>query len=146
MRRPFRKAIRVLAPLALTVALGGSAYAYMASNVEPTTSAGSGSGVVSGYIVQGITYALTMAPGDPGDLLNVAFSLTPASGDLPAQAVAVWFDSDTSHVASKQLTTCEEIGGPTSAGVTYWTCSLDMWDQQAGPAPTATALHVAAVH
>ncbi|MCL8207041.1 MAG: hypothetical protein K6V97_03065 [Actinomycetia bacterium] len=133
---------RILVPLLLTLALGGSAYAYMASNGVSASSAGSGGGPISGYTVGGITYGLNMTPGDPDGLINVAFSVTPAPGGQPATSVAVWFDNDPSHVASSTQGTCRKIGGPTDEGVTYWSCDLNLWNPSAG----ATVLDVAAAH
>jgi hypothetical protein len=146
MRWRFRRAARLVAPIGLTLLLGASAYAYMASNTVSPSSAGVGVGVITGYRVSGITYDLSQAAGDPDNLLNVAFMLTPASGNLPATSVAVWFDNDMRDVASTRLGTCTEIGWPTRRGISYWTCSLNLWSQDAGPAPWSTHLHVAAVH
>jgi hypothetical protein len=146
MRWPSARSGRLILPLVLTMALGGSAYAYMASNVDPPSSAGAGAGTITGYTVGGITYDLSQVPGDPDNLVNVAFSLTPAPGGQPATSVAVWFDNNKSNVASSRLGTCTQIGQPMSGGVTFWTCSLNVWDQEAGPAPTSTVLDVAASH
>lgn len=145
MRWPRVRRARLLAPLGLALLLGIPAYAFMASNEVSASSVGSGFGTITGYTVSGITYGLSLAPGDPDNLFNVGFRLTPVSGNLAAQQVAVWFDKDKANVASSLLGTCRMIDGPTADGSTDWVCSLNLLDLEAGP-NTAMTLHVAAAH
>ncbi|MDA8198936.1 MAG: hypothetical protein M0Z54_05840 [Thermaerobacter sp.] len=151
MRLLRSKAATVLAPLALTLLLGGSAYAFMASNAVNQSSAGAGIGQITGYSVSNIHYTLSGQAGDPDNLTSVTFTLTPAPGGQPADAVAVWFDHNRTNVASSALGSCSDPGGPPGGGgpggpgATTWQCNIG-WSQQAGPAPVSTALSIAASH
>ncbi len=72
------------------LALG--AYAYTAANTVPASSAGSGSGAITGYTVSGITYTLNGT--DPRDIDQVAFTIAPtAANTVRAQLVAggAWY-------------------------------------------------------
>jgi hypothetical protein len=148
MRLFSSKAARLAAPIALTLLLGGSAYAFMASNAVSNSDAGVGTGTISGYTVGNIQYGLTGMNGDPDNLTTVTFTLTPATGNASdyATAVAVWFDNNQANVASSGNGDCSQQGGVASDGTTTWTCTLQGWSQDAGPAPSSTSLSVAAVH
>ncbi len=149
------KVTAILAPVGLTLLLGGSAYAFMASNVVHQSSAGAGVGMISGYTVSHVRYTMTGQSGNPESLTSVSFTLTPAPGGKAADSVAVWFDNNQANVASTALRTCSMtpgpgpgpggVGGPAGAGATTWTCTIG-WNQPAGPAPTSTVLDVAAAH
>lgn len=161
MRLMRSKVAAIVAPVALTVLLGGSAYAFMASNNVVQSSAGAGSGTISGYTVSHIHYGLSGQMGDPSNVTSVTFTLTPAPGGQSADKVAVWFDNNKNNVASTALGSCAMVpppgpGGPPpnggmggapppGPGATTWKCIIS-WDQQAGPAPTSTVLGVAAAH
>lgn len=145
MRLFSSKAGRLVAPVALTLLLGGSAYAFMASNTVNGSSAGVGSGTITGYTVSNIQYTLSGQNGDPDNITSVSFSLTPNSGSLPADQVAVWFDNNPGNVASNALSTCSPQGSAASDGTTQWTCTIN-WSQEAGPDPTSDTLNVAAAH
>lgn len=72
------------------LALG--AYAYTAANTVPASSAGSGSGAITGYTVSGITYTLNGT--DPRDIDQVAFTIAPtAANTVRAQLVSggAWY-------------------------------------------------------
>ncbi|CAB1129831.1 conserved exported protein of unknown function [Candidatus Hydrogenisulfobacillus filiaventi] len=142
MRRLPRKTLKVLGPLALTVLLGGSAYAFMANNNVHQSSAGSGQGTITGYTVSGVTYNLSQYAPDPDHLTSVSFVLTPAPGGKPADQVAVWFNGNKSNVANSAGGECRMIGRPAPNGAENWTCSIG-WDQQAQP---SLQLDVAAAH
>ncbi|MBX5466869.1 MAG: hypothetical protein K6U14_05165 [Firmicutes bacterium] len=145
MRLMHSKLGRIAAPVALAVALGGSAYAFMASNSVQESSAGVGSGTISGYNVSNITYTLSSANGNPDQITNVQFTLTPAdSNGLPAQSVAVWFDNNTANVASSANQDCTIQSGSNSNSVTV-NCNVTALNQMAG-ANSSTALDVAAAH
>lgn len=136
----------VWAPLLLTALLGGSAFAFMASNNVAESSAGAGQGTISGYTVTDIQYDLNALAPDPGRLWNVTFQLVPSDPNQPATQVAIWFDNQTQAVASTALHTCYQTFGRDPQGVTGWSCGLQGWDQEGDPGPTATELNVAAAH
>lgn len=72
------------------LALG--AYAYTAANTVPASSAGSGSGAITGYTVSGITYTLNGT--DPRNIDAVNFTISPAAAaTVKAQLVSggTWF-------------------------------------------------------
>ncbi len=73
-RLPRRRLI-VVAVLALGIA--GGVYAYAATNTVPNSSAGSGSGTISGYTVSNVAYTLNSTT--PTNLDQVTFSITPVT-------------------------------------------------------------------
>ena len=58
------------------MAIGGGAYAFTASNTVPDTTAGSGSGVVSGYTVTNLHYNLNAT--NPANIDSLTFTINPA--------------------------------------------------------------------
>ena len=136
------KAARILAPVAMTVLLGGSAYAFMASNTLHQSNAGAGQLAISGYTVRNIHYSIAGAAGNPQGLTSVMFNLEPDSpGYHPATQVAVWFNGYTGNVWSSNNGLCTMTSAPNASGTTGWQCNLGGTTQQAG---SAGALDVAA--
>ncbi len=81
---PRRRSLVVLA-LALCIAVG--VYAYAATNTVPGSTAGAGSGAISGYTVSNIAYTLNATT--PTNLDQVAFSIAPtAATTVKAQLAA----------------------------------------------------------
>jgi hypothetical protein len=143
MRLPI-KGTRILAPVALSLLLGGSAYAFMATNNVNNSSAGVGTGAISGYYVTNIQYGLSGQDGNPASITSVSFELSPQDSTDPATQVAVWFDNNPSNVASTALQTCMPNTAVTvQAPTTAWTCTIN-WTQPAGQSPNSTVLDVAA--
>lgn len=70
---------RVLAVVGIAAATAGT-YAMTASNTVPTSSAGAGSGTISGYTVSAVHYALNSS--NPQNIDGVTFTLdsTPPAG------------------------------------------------------------------
>jgi hypothetical protein len=69
---------RTILGVAILVAiLAAGAYAFTASNTIPASSAGSGSGAVSGYTASNIAYTLNAT--DPTTADEITFDLTPTS-------------------------------------------------------------------
>ncbi len=58
-------------------AIGLGTYAFTASNTVPATSAGSGSGAISGYTITNVQYGLNATT--PTNLDQVTFTLSPAA-------------------------------------------------------------------
>jgi hypothetical protein len=64
------------AAVATSLAVAGGAYGLTASNTVPTSSAGSGSGSISGYVVTNVHYALNAV--SPQNIDSVTFTLDSA--------------------------------------------------------------------
>ncbi len=79
--------MRLLATLAMGLAVAGAVLGLAASNTVPDSNAGDGSGTVSGYTVSNITY--TLNANSPQNVDKVSFQLSPSS----AQTVKVSVDS-----------------------------------------------------
>ena len=74
LRLPRRRTI-IVSVLALGIAVG--VYAYAATNTVPGSTAGAGSGTISGYTVSNIQYSLNSTT--PTNLDQVSFTITPAA-------------------------------------------------------------------
>ena len=74
LRLPRRRTL-IVSLLALGISLG--VYAYAATNTVPGSSAGAGSGTISGYTVSSIGYSLNATT--PTNLDQVSFTITPAA-------------------------------------------------------------------
>ncbi len=74
---------RTFVVAAVAMLLSGGAYAFTASNVVPTTTAGNGSATISGYTVSGVSYTLSnsTSPGSATDpvITAVSFTLAPTT-------------------------------------------------------------------
>jgi hypothetical protein len=80
---------RLIAALVVAAIVAGGAYAYTASNTVPNSTAGSGSGTVSGYTVSNVHYALNATT--PVNIDSLTFVITPtvpstSSGKVVVQA------------------------------------------------------------
>jgi hypothetical protein len=74
--------LRYLAVLIAALCIAVAVYAFTASNTVPATSAGSGSGAISGYTVSSVAYTLGATP---TNLAAVTFTLDKAAGTVKAQ-------------------------------------------------------------
>ena len=84
--------LRVMIALVLALAVGCGVYAYAAANTVPASTAGAGSGAISGYTVSNIAY--TMNPVTPTNLDQVAFTIAPtAASTVKVQLAAAgsWY-------------------------------------------------------
>ena len=73
-----------------SLAIAGGAYAFTASNTVPATTAGAGSGVVSGYTISNLHYALNATT--PDNIDSLTFTVAPVipstgTGKVIIQAV-----------------------------------------------------------
>jgi len=85
-----RRRILVVAILAIGIASG--VYAYAAANTVPNSTAGSGSGTISGYTVTNVAYTLNATT--PTNLDQVAFTIAPTTAStLKVQLAAAgsWY-------------------------------------------------------
>ena len=99
MMRSLTARSRMLGALVVAAALGTGAYAFTATNTVPTSSAGSGSGTISGYTVSGIAYTLNATT--PTDIDSLAFTLNANATTAKAKIVS----------GSTTYTTCTIAGG-----------------------------------
>ncbi len=81
--------IKTLLAVVAAAAIGGGAYAFTASNTVPSTTAGAGSGAVSGYTVTNVHYTLDATT--PSNVDSLTFTISPAvpstsSGKVVVQA------------------------------------------------------------
>ena len=102
-RRRRRRGVAII--LAAAVAMAFAAYAFTATNTVPATSAGDGSGAISGYTITNVQYQLEAA--NPANIDSVTFTTSASAGQVRAKVVA----------SSTTYTSCS--GGPTS-----WTCDF----------------------
>ena len=67
--------MRLLVALVVAGAIAGGAYAFTASNTVPNSTAGSGSGTVSGYTVSALHYGLNTTT--PNNIDSLTFTVSP---------------------------------------------------------------------
>jgi hypothetical protein len=90
---------RLLGALVIASALAAGAYAFTASNTVPASSAGSGSGTITGYTVSTVAYQLNATT--PSDIDSVTFTLSANASTVKAKVVS----------ASTTYTSCTVLGG-----------------------------------
>jgi len=71
-----KRKISIIVAVGVALAIGGGAYAFTASNTVPATTAGAGSGAVSGYTVTNIHYVLDATT--PANIDSLSFTISPA--------------------------------------------------------------------
>lgn len=84
---------KVLFVVLVATMLAVSAYAFAAANTVPTTKAGDGAGVISGYTVSNVGYTLNTS--DPSVLDAVTLTLDAAATNVKIKLVAAgstWYD------------------------------------------------------
>ena len=96
---------RTLLAVLLVLILSVAVYGFAAANVVPGSSAGDGSGAISGYTISNIHYALN--PANPGNIQTVTFTIAPAA----ASDVRITMDGTT-------WSTCSNTAGAVSCSVT----------------------------
>jgi hypothetical protein len=67
--------VRFAVAFGAAAAVAGGAYAFTAANTVPTSNAGAGSGVVSGYTVTNVHYALDATT--PANVDSLTFNVSP---------------------------------------------------------------------
>ena len=77
---------RILGILVVAAALATGAYAFTATNTVPSSSAGSGSGTISGYTVSAIAYQLNNTT--PSDIDSMTFTLNASATTAKAKIVS----------------------------------------------------------
>lgn len=109
--------LKTLIGMLTTVAVvAGSSYAFTASNTVPTTQAGQGTGVVSGYTVSSIGYTLNAAL--PSNIDAVTFTISPATATTVKAQVAAggtWYSCTNSAGAVSCATTSPQLAVATAA-------------------------------
>ena len=77
---------RILGTLVVAAALATGAYAFTATNTVPDSSAGSGSGTISGYTVSAVAYQLNATT--PSNIDSVTFTLSANASTAKAKIVS----------------------------------------------------------
>ena len=90
---------RFLGALVVAAAMATGAYAFTATNTVPASSAGSGSGAISGYTVSAIAYTLNATT--PSDVDSLTFTLSANATTAKAKIVS----------GSTTYTACTIAGG-----------------------------------
>ena len=90
---------RIIGILVMAAALATGAYAFTATNTVPSSSAGSGSGTISGYTVSGIAYTLNATT--PSNIDSMTFTLNANAQTVKAKVVS----------GSTAYTDCSIAGG-----------------------------------
>lgn len=83
---------RTIVVAVTAIVMSAAIYAYAAANVVPSSSAGAGSGAISGYTVSAIAYGLNATT--PTNLDQVSFTIAPvAASSVKAQLAAggAWY-------------------------------------------------------
>jgi hypothetical protein len=86
MQRALIGRSRILGALVVAVALATGAYAFTATNTVPGSSAGSGSGAISGYTVSAVAYQLNATT--PTNIDSVTFTLSANASTAKAKIVS----------------------------------------------------------
>ena len=73
---PDKRKVAAAVGVVAALAIGAGAYAFTASNTVPATTAGAGSGVVTGYTVTNLHYNLDAAT--PANIDSLTFTIAPA--------------------------------------------------------------------
>ena len=95
---------KIALAVVVALAIGGGAYAFTASNTVPASTAGAGSGLVSGYTVTNLHYTLNATA--PSNIDSLTFTISPSVPSTGTGKVVI----------SAALST----GGPTN-----YTCTTD---------------------
>ena len=101
---------RTLIALMLVLILAAAIYGFAAANTVPASTAGDGSGVISGYTISGIAYTLNAS--NPGNIDTVTFTIAPtAAGTVRIKLVnagSTWYNcTNTAGAVS-----CTTTGAP----------------------------------
>jgi hypothetical protein len=90
---------RVVGAVVIAAVLAVGAYAFTATNTVPGTSAGAGSGTISGYTVSNVQYQLNNTT--PTNIDSMTFTLSASAGTAKAKVVS----------GSSTYTDCSIAGG-----------------------------------
>jgi hypothetical protein len=110
-----KRKLTIIVGIVVALAIGGGAYAFTASNTVPATTAGAGSGAVSGYTVTNIHYVLDATT--PANIDSLSFTISPAvpsaSGGTVTIAAALSTGGPTNYACTPNtagtLVTCATV-------------------------------------
>lgn len=103
-----RRMLLVLA-LAIVATISYATYAFTAANTVPASTAGEGTGAISGYTISGIDYTLNGA--NPSNIDAVGFTLAPAppaTGTVAIKINAVGYSCTFAGAAANCVTTAPQ--------------------------------------
>jgi hypothetical protein len=119
-----RRKVSILVGVVAALAIAGGAYAFTASNTVPVTTAGAGSGAVSGYTVTSLHYTLNTTT--PANIDSLTFVISPTVPSTSSGKVVI----------SAALST----GGPTNYNCTTDTTGSNVTCATTSPQLTAALL------
>jgi hypothetical protein len=96
---------RFLGALIVAAAMAAGAYAFTATNTVPATTAGSGSGTISGYTVSAVAYQLNATT--PSNVDSVTFTLSANATTAKAKIVSGSSTYTACSIASGVNVTCD---------------------------------------
>ena len=105
MQRTLIGRSRILGAVVVAVALATGAYAFTATNTVPGSSAGSGSGTISGYTVSAVAYQLNAAT--PSNIDSVTFTLSANASTAKAKIVSGSSTYTNCTIANNVDVTCD---------------------------------------
>ncbi len=82
-----KKGLTIVAAVVSAMAIGGGAYAFTASNTVPASTAGAGSGAVSGFTVTNLHYSLNSTT--PANIDSLTFTISPVVPNTGAGKVVI---------------------------------------------------------
>jgi hypothetical protein len=112
MRHPSIGKVRLLLAVVVAASLSAGAYAFTATNTVPGTSAGSGSGTISGYTVSSVAYQLASTP---SDIDSVTFTLNAPATTVKAKVVSASSTYTACTISGGVNVTCDFATDPTVA-------------------------------
>ncbi len=98
-----RRVITVFTTLIVSLVFATAAFAFAASNTVPDTTAGDGSGAISGYTISNVSYALNAS--NPGNVDSVSFTIAPTTGTVRVQLNGSTWYNCTNTAGSVSCTT-----------------------------------------
>ena len=105
MQRTLIGRSRILGAVVVAVALATGAYAFTATNTVPGSSAGSGSGTISGYTVSAVAYQLNATT--PSNIDSVTFTLSANASTAKAKIVSGSSTYTSCTIANNVDVTCD---------------------------------------
>ncbi|MCX6619209.1 MAG: hypothetical protein NTZ98_24320 [Acidobacteria bacterium] len=98
-----RRAITIFTTLIVSLVFATAAFALAATNTVPDTTAGDGSGAISGYTISNVTYALNAS--NPSNVDSVSFTIVPTTGVVKVQLNGSTWYNCTNTAGSVSCTT-----------------------------------------
>jgi len=98
-----RRAITIFTTLAVSLIFATAAFAFAAANTVPGSTAGDGSGAITGYTITNVHYNLNAT--NPGNVDSVTFTISPATGTVNVELNGSTWYTCTNTAGSVSCTT-----------------------------------------